>query len=534
MSADIFTNLNSQSSGSMSKIPVPSSPTPFRRQSSLRLKKDAPSTDRAFTRGRSFIDLTHRDGNRCQKDGASSDLRKLGLQQQFYKGSKTEATTSNTVTGKGLQKGLKVPAATPQTSQNARIRSLSLSLSNAKNCPSPSIATSSPVNPAQIDRNSYSLTTLDWDSESLASLNSSVASNCDHACVARNGTTFSGRTMKYVYHCNQHAGATGEEYLTPTQRAHRQVKKLKCLLQQAKKDLEQKDSEILKLTKEIVELRLYKVALNSPEDKSSSSDGITVKENVPEAGNIGNHIQKLVEGSLGDSGHFEDSSYSSPSKSVKSTSEVGIEANLATSLEQSELILEYERRLQELIKTHEEEAFQMRQKHNDKIEELLQRISEINSRYWQLVPELEAAKDRIKELEAHLEEASTKLQEQEINQRDNYLKMYNQGHQAAKMEEEVAVELANKNPSRISVPELLQELQVTKNELEKIKAMYRQLMEAKSKNKIDPEITLQFLKSAIYYFLTDKENSQGHLKAIQSILGFSQSEIDNIDKARLS
>lgn len=64
--------------------------------------------------------------------------------------------------------------------------------------------------------------------------------------------------------------------------------------------------------------------------------------------------------------------------------------------------------------------------------------------------------------------------------------------------------------------------------------MYRQLMEAKSKNKIDPEITLQFLKSAIYYFLTDKENSQGHLKAIQSILGFTPSEILNIDKARLT
>lgn len=59
-------------------------------------------------------------------------------------------------------------------------------------------------------------------------------------------------------------------------------------------------------------------------------------------------------------------------------------------------------------------------------------------------------------------------------------------------------------------------------------------MEVKNKTKIDPEITLQFLKSAVYYFLTDKENSQGHLRAIQSILGFSDSEIHNIDKARLN
>lgn len=64
--------------------------------------------------------------------------------------------------------------------------------------------------------------------------------------------------------------------------------------------------------------------------------------------------------------------------------------------------------------------------------------------------------------------------------------------------------------------------------------MYRQLVEAKNRNKIDPEITLQFLKSAIYYFLTDKENSQGHLRAIQSILGFTPTEISNIEKCRPS
>lgn len=63
--------------------------------------------------------------------------------------------------------------------------------------------------------------------------------------------------------------------------------------------------------------------------------------------------------------------------------------------------------------------------------------------------------------------------------------------------------------------------------------MYKRLIDAQqTKNKVDPEVTLQFLKSAIYYFLTDKENSQGHLNAIESILGFSDVERSNIDKAR--
>lgn len=136
-------------------------------------------------------------------------------------------------------------------------------------------------------------------------------------------------TSRYVVHCSQHAGVTGEDYLTPTQRAHKQVKRLRVLLQKAQHDLEQKDSDIIKLTKEVVELRLYKAALNSPEDKSNSSDAVTVRENIDEqvtpittdhqhqidgnnVGNnaVGNHIGGMT-CSYADSGHFEDFTNSS-------------------------------------------------------------------------------------------------------------------------------------------------------------------------------------------------------------------------------
>lgn len=67
-------------------------------------------------------------------------------------------------------------------------------------------------------------------------------------------------------------------------------------------------------------------------------------------------------------------------------------------------------------------------------------------------------------------------------------------------------------------------------------AMYRRIVESQrgSKTKVDPEVTLQFLKSAIYYFLTDPENHQGHLNAIENILGFNETEKKNIRKARTS
>lgn len=122
---------------------------------------------------------------------------------------------------------------------------------------------------------------------------------------------------RYVVHCNQHAGATGEDYLTPTQRAYRQVKRLKTLLQQAQNELERKDSDIVKLTKEVVELRLYKAALGSPEDKSNSSDAVTVRENTSEQATpetdldvAANHLGDMT-GSFADSGHFEDYTNSS-------------------------------------------------------------------------------------------------------------------------------------------------------------------------------------------------------------------------------
>lgn len=124
---------------------------------------------------------------------------------------------------------------------------------------------------------------IDDDLDSLHSYSSMASSSCDHPYFARNGTTFSGRKMRYVVHCSNYAGQTGEDYLTPTQRAQKHLRRLKELLAAARADLEQKDSEILKLTREVVELRLFKASLSSPDECSKSSDCNsvpTVRENT--------------------------------------------------------------------------------------------------------------------------------------------------------------------------------------------------------------------------------------------------------------
>ena len=63
--------------------------------------------------------------------------------------------------------------------------------------------------------------------------------------------------------------------------------------------------------------------------------------------------------------------------------------------------------------------------------------------------------------------------------------------------------------------------------------MYRALLEAsKLKTVNDAEMTLRFLKTALFYYLTDTSNCKDHLIAIESILGFTEEEKAKIEKVQ--
>ncbi|XP_044596073.1 myb-like protein F isoform X3 [Cotesia glomerata] len=478
----------------------------------------------------------------------------------------------------------------------------------------------------------------DSDVDSVKSYGSaySTASACDHAHFALNGTTWSGRSRKYVVHCSNYNGDT-EQYLTPTQRAARQVRKLQSLLSEARKKVEEKDREILRLTKEVVELRLYKASLNSPDERTDSSEALTVRENNPfspespckdlpeESSNSeiqsprtpdkshlatdnsstnnnnnsnnnnadstptnNNSVNEFGEClvSLADSGHFEDDSIHSKDSVLGASTvdgTVGARDTKSVALsrsnnpktlsdEESKKIVDlYEQRIEEMHRRHIDELQELKEKHNDKVESLLNQLSEVNTRYCELRPSLDTAEVKVRDLEAELERTKTQLEEQkalfeeqEERNKQMYLKMYAKGQEAARLElNDPATEQAPETPN-VTVTELLQQLSVTQAELENVKgtnylphlhisvarsqcllsaqeavslwvlatrkAMYRRIIESRNKAAIDPEITLQFLKSAIYYFLTDKENHHGHLNAIESILGFTDNEKLNIDR----
>nr|CAD7587103.1 unnamed protein product [Timema genevievae] len=359
---------------------------------------------------------------------------------------------------------------------------------------------------------------LDDDLDSLASYGS-VAS-CDHAYFARNGTTFSGRQMKYVVHCSSHGGAT-VEYLTPTQRANRKIRRLSALLQQTERDLEKKNLEIGRLTQEVVELRLG----------SNFAEATTKDQELSvESPDSGRHERSHASSSLGDSGLFED--LGGPHMSAVEDREG-----------------EYELRLEKLLRNHSDQTRELKERHNDKVEELLMKLTDVNNRYCELRTEHDQAQDRLLQSNKERDILRRTLEEQEERHKSMYLKMYLKGQEAARFEH------ADQAPERVSVPELLQQLQDARNELDSMKdcyigsllsareavslwllgtrkAMYRRLVESRAnKGDLDPEITLQFLKSAVYYLLTDRENHQGHLNAIQSILGYTDTEKLNIDKA---
>uniref|UniRef100_A0A146MAQ3 GRIP domain-containing protein n=2 Tax=Lygus hesperus TaxID=30085 RepID=A0A146MAQ3_LYGHE len=429
---------------------------------------------------------------------------------------------------------------------------------------------------------------LDDDNESLRSGISccSNTSNCEHAHFARNGTTYSGRTKKYIVHCSPTHGEP-EKYITPTQRATTTIRRLQSQLSLSQAEIQEKEQEIARLTRELVELRLGKAELDSPvhdplsNGHSSRNGGGDIDRLSVEVGRISVETTPC---SLADSGHFEDIS---PAVSPRNTPHSAphtpnFAPHVAPSSSQSPHIAPSSSHSPHIaplaihsphtghhssphspnfapqttprsphfpsqpstngrdstdsaVKNHAPLLDHVKSQEviNAKIESLLHRLAEANDRYYELRPQYDDLKRKLDEVEREKDILKTKFTESEERHRQTYLQMFNKGQEAALF----AVDQGTSDgpPKAATLPQLLKELEVTKAELESVKTMYRRLLESKkTKSEQDAEVTLQFLKSAVYYFLTDRENATGHLAAIQSILGFSGDEKSAIEKASYS
>lgn len=318
--------------------------------------------------------------------------------------------------------------------------------------------------------------------DDVDSVCSGSSSACEHSHFAKNGSTYSGRCKRYIVHCSpQHTDA--DEYLTPTQRANATIRKLRSMLSDAQSEVAARDDEIARLTRELVELRLGSVDDSPQRDEADSP---VRKRGVPE---------RMSPHSLSDSGHFEELS---PEPSVIRSQLSPCQVSPSAS-----------------------------------IDALVQKLAEANERYYELKPRYEDVCKRLEVLEFEKNELQAKFEASEENHKRTYLEMFKKGQEAARFQaEDGAVTKVADEAKPEGIPKLLKELEVTKAELESVKTMYRKLLESnKTHKEEDAEITLKFLKSAFYYFLTDRENTTGHLSAIQSILGFTTEEKQAIERA---
>uniref|UniRef100_A0A336M3G4 CSON011423 protein n=2 Tax=Culicoides sonorensis TaxID=179676 RepID=A0A336M3G4_CULSO len=411
-----------------------------------------------------------------------------------------------------------------------------------------------------------------------------------HSVVPRNGTTFSGKNKKYVFHHSQFAGQSGSQYLTPTQRAQKHIKRLRELLLQAKLDMDEKESALLMLTKEVIELRSLKASLNSPEEKSNSSDAITVKENsINDIANSSSDASPItadidecksycqepqayyekkkdvseMHSSFADSGLFED--MTNMSIHIKdfsfNTRDQDSGVNNHINEERQALVEMYERKIEDLIKISDCEKQDIAKKFNEKIETILQSLSDANARFHDVYPDYEQAKERVHELEQALKSLQKKLEEQEDKNNKMYLHLVVKSNDFLKTKNDATALSLLKN-QRVTVPILVEQLNLTQTELNYLKdtdyagethsnllsvkeaislwllgarkEMYGRLVNSDKKyNRMDPDVKLQFLKSAIFYFLTDEHHCETHLLAIQDILEFSESEKEQVKKMKI-
>lgn len=188
----------------------------------------------------------------------------------------------------------------------------------------------------------------------------------------------------------------------------------------------------------------------------------------------------------------------------------------------------YQKELEQLKAQHKEHYQDLKEKFNDRVNDLLQKLTEANSRYLELRPLFDRAQEKIHSLENQLSEVQRDVEAQEEWHNQMYLKMYRKGQEAARFEAaDDVVDFTPRTSKRASVPDLLRQLHQLEDELEQTKQLYREATRGMGDRQA--EYTLRFLKDAVFYFLTKKDKE--HLKAIQSILGFTDAERMAVAKA---
>ncbi|XP_042894146.1 serine-rich adhesin for platelets-like isoform X4 [Penaeus japonicus] len=160
--------------------------------------------------------------------------------------------------------------------------------------------------------------------------------------------------------------------------------------------------------------------------------------------------------------------------------EVAVEVDPWTALEEAEARLrDYERREDQLKRNHMDEYHELKEKHNDRVESLLSKLSDANLKYFELRPMYDRSQEKIRELEREVTKLKDELTEAELRHQKMYLQMFLKGQQAAKLQadDDQVRSQDEEDGSQSSLSsggpmvDLMKQLARTEEELEKMKGV---------------------------------------------------------------
>ncbi|XP_054719722.1 protein quick-to-court-like [Uloborus diversus] len=364
---------------------------------------------------------------------------------------------------------------------------------------------------------------------------------------------------RYILHCERHL-ARPEEYLTPTQRREREIRQLKSALARQVRRCEEKELEVERLKAEvrtlqdaITQIQDGKHNLMNSSQESDPLDSIIAKNSASEISfeshdggdqtSPSNDDSGIVSISPRDSSEFGELQTMTAEKAVctspipddserassdrRPSTECGSQGDTGSpglSPELDRFFGAYKLELENLKAQHHEHYQDLKERFTERVDDLLQKLTDANTRYLELRPLFERAQDKIEHIETQLSEVQRDMESQEEYHSQMYLKMYRKGQASARQEEDEALDFSGRAPRRATVPDLLRQLQALEHELDATRQLVRE-----AGGDRQAEYTLRFLKDAVFYFLTKKDKE--HLKAIQSILGFTDAERMAVAKA---
>ena len=334
-----------------------------------------------------------------------------------------------------------------------------------------------------------------------------------------------------------------QSYLTPTQRKNQEIKRLRLELEKTKKQLISRENEILTLKQEVAALQESQQSIGEPfhADSESVTDSGNCEEIVTKWDASEVHLKEVEDVEDNDNIDFEI-----------------MESTLREEEDYRQNLEDDNRELQNIISNLRDEIKTLRECHIEEVFSLKKcqdknisiATKEIHQKVEELIVELAESSMRCARQQDTIEKRQLKIDEllKENNNNKDYISKLKEVISEIKAKEDQRNNCSKSEEylKSISYVETLsKQCQVEPCKMVGITQTDQKYFASDSKEtKIefvpmsdvcDDKIhfTYQFLRRAIYYYITDKDNRAYHLKSIQRLLEFSDAELStmNLTKA---